>query len=332
MFYKIIILLILVGCDKKISESKGDYNEVIIVSSLEDRNFVEPILNNYMFDDIIYTPEPEYIYKNTWIKPEGFNYYKDYSNIIIISLSDPPDKTIDSLFYYLHNNKTIDTYPITLNDIYAKPQNITLIKSLNQTKLKNDLNESVDQIKYNINKNIDTLFKRRQDLKKITLNRFIDSLTINTFNLNVNVDSDFKVIKYDEKDNFLWIGKGAITYDNNATYQWISFKKTNLINVEGNIELYEVFRENIKDLDSNIELINDYTQFEFIDKDNSSYYYQKMLYNHNLKMTGGPIIGFLLNDYEKKSSLIIYGLINAPGKSKLRLIKELESIIKNSIF
>ena len=141
-----------------------------------------------------------------------------------------------------------------------------------------------------------------------------------------------KVIEYDEKDNFLWIGKGAITYDNNASYQWISFKKTNLINVEGNIELYEIFRENIKDLDSNIELINDYTQIEFIDKDNSSFYYQKMLYNHNQKMTGGPIIGFLLNDYEKNSSLIIYGLINAPGKSKLGLIKELESIIKNSIF
>ena len=332
MFYKIIILLMLVGCNKQMSESKGDYNEVIIVSSMEDRNLIEPILNDYMFDDIMYTPEPEYIYKNTWIKPEGFNYYKDYSNIIIISLSDPPDKTIDSLFYYLHNNETIDAYPVTLNDIYANPQNITLIKSLNQIKLKNDLNNSVDEIKYNINKNIDTLFKRRLDLKKITPNQLIDSLILNTFHLSVNLDNNFKVIEYDEKDNFLWIGKGAIRYDNNASYQWISFKKTNLINVEGNIELYEIFRENIKDLDSNIELINDYTQIEFMDKDNSSYYYQKMLYNHNQKMTGGPIIGFLLNDYEKNSSLIIYGLINAPGKSKLRLIKELESIIKNSIF
>ena len=68
----------------------------------------------------------------------------------------------------MHNNETIDTYPVTLNDIYANPQNITLIKSLNQIKLKNDLNNSVDEIKYNINKNIDTLFKRRLDLKNNT--------------------------------------------------------------------------------------------------------------------------------------------------------------------
>ena len=35
----ILIFLFLLGCKSSLSESKGDFNEVIIVSSIEDRDY-----------------------------------------------------------------------------------------------------------------------------------------------------------------------------------------------------------------------------------------------------------------------------------------------------
>ena len=56
------------------------------------------------------------------------------------------------------------------------------------------------------------------------------------------------------------------------------------------------------------------------------------VYNHKLYKTGGPLIVYLIQDKIKNKSVIFYGLVNAPGKSKIKYIKELETIIINSIF
>ena len=326
----ILIFLFLLGCKSSLSESKGDFNEVIIVSSIEDREIIEPILDEYMFDDFLYTPEPERVYKKTWINPEGFDYYKEFSNIIIISLNDPPDKTIDSLFYYMDNN--VISYPSTVNDLYSKPQNITLIKSTDKNNLSADLDKTIDEIKRNINTNIDTLYNKRYLSKNITNNDYIDSIARCVSNHTFKFDSNYKVIKYNQKNNFLWIGKGSIMYDNSASYQWVIIKETELKEINGNLELYNFFNEHIKEIDMHINLINDYNQFDITKTDSLILFHQKMLYNHSLYRAGGPISAFLLQNHSSNKSLLIYGLVNAPGKSKLKLIKELESIIKNSIF
>ena len=332
MHNQIIILFFLffVSCNNDLTKSKGDFNEVIIVSSIEDKEIIEPILNDYLFDDFLYTPEPERIYKPTWINPSGFDYYKEFGNILIISLNDPPDKTIDSLFYYMDNN--VNKYPSTINNLYSKPQKITFIKSINKKNLKDDLNKTADIIKENINSNIDTLFNKRFYSDTFENNHYIDSIAKNVSKLPLMFDSDFKIINYDKANNYLWIGKGAITYDNNASYQWVVIKETPLKDIKGNVELYKIFNDNIKEVDSNINLINDYNQLDISQTDTLILFHQKMLYNHNLYKTGGPVNAFLLQNYNSNSSLIIYTLVNAPGKSKLKLIKELESIIKNSIF
>ena len=55
-------------------------------------------------------------------------------------------------------------------------------------------------------------------------------------------------------------------------------------------------------------------------------------YNHNLYKTGGPLVVYLIEDLINNKNIIYYGLINAPGQKKLMYIKELETIIINSIF
>ena len=49
----IIPVLILIGCNKSFPESKGEFNEIIIVSSLEDKQLLEPLIDDYIFDYVL---------------------------------------------------------------------------------------------------------------------------------------------------------------------------------------------------------------------------------------------------------------------------------------
>ena len=51
--YKELIFIVctftFIGCNKSFPESKGDFNEIIIVSSLEDKQLLEPLIDDYIF-------------------------------------------------------------------------------------------------------------------------------------------------------------------------------------------------------------------------------------------------------------------------------------------
>ena len=127
----ILYLLIFISCNKSFPDSKGEFNEIIIVSSLEDKQLLEPLINDYIFDYTIHTPEPEFMYVKNWITPEGFKYYREHSNIIIASISDPIDKSVDQLINDFKLTHNIQKFPVTISDVFSYPQMITLINESN---------------------------------------------------------------------------------------------------------------------------------------------------------------------------------------------------------
>ena len=331
----IAFIFIFISCEKSVSESKGEFNEIIIVSSLEDKQFLEPIINDYIFDYIIHTPEPEFLYTKNWITPDGFKYYKEHSNIIIISINEPIDKSIDNLMKDFQSNHNIQTFPVRINNVFSSPQIITLINESNDKTLQNNLDSTINFIKSTIDSHIDSLYLFRY-IKSLQNN--LDTLKIfdianSMFDINLYLNQDFKIIDtINSKNNLLWIGKGNISYDNNASYQWLLFKNINFVDIDGNIEFINILKDNLELIDQDIELLSHFNKYSKMIYGDKTVYKLNALYNHNLYKTGGPLIAYLIQDHIQKQSLLVYGLINAPGNSKINLIKELETIIINSIF
>jgi len=333
MCKKIIFLLILIlfSCQSKEKAPKGNFNDLVILSSVEDRLMLEKIIDNNIFLDTIFTPEPESIFNKIWIKPDQFKYYKEYSNLFLISISDPPDQTIDILINQITQNNNIKSFPVILNDIYTSDQLITIIKESNQNLFEKKIDSSLYDINLIIKNHVNNLYYKRY--KNFPNDTLISNLAFKLFGHSFYFREDFKLLKYNKASNskYLWVGRGDL-YAQNSSYQWLVIKDLNESFPQDYIELLKIIQNNIKAIIPEIEIINEYSQFSIEENINYTIYKINTLYNHNTYKTGGPLVSFVLKDKKNKEHKIIFGLVNAPGQNKLNAIKELESIVINSIF
>ena len=72
-------IMLITSCDSVKPSAQGADNELVVVSSLEDRDAVKNILST-IFNDTLFTPQPEAYYKTIWVNPENFNDVNDHVN------------------------------------------------------------------------------------------------------------------------------------------------------------------------------------------------------------------------------------------------------------
>ena len=302
----IFICILLVSCNN-LPDSKGDYNELSIISSIEDRQYVDLYISN-IFNDSIYTPILKNSYNINHINPGDFIENKLNKNIIIISLAYPPDSTIDLLsdkFMQKYDKPIFSAY-----DMYSKNQLLLHIKSHDYDNLIRSTNEHIDWIKSEINENItrNILFDYNKEKKSKDINILINE----KFEINLNIDDNYKIIN--ENDHFLWIGRGY-------PYRWIvvnKIKSNNVSNFENIKFLHEKYLTDVNiPKRYNSELAH------------GSYNIVRGLYEHTGSDTGGPFVTYVYEDIYKDYKLYISGFVNNPGKDKIILLKQLESLFQN---
>ena len=302
----IFIYILLVSCNN-LPDSTGDYNELSIISSIEDRQYVDLYISN-IFNDSIYTPILKNSYNINHINPGDFIENKLNKNIIIISLAYPPDSTIDLL-----SNKFMQKYdkPIfSAYDMYSKNQLLLHIKSHDYDNLIRSTNEHIDWIKSEINENItrNILFDYNKEKKSKDINILINK----RFEINLNIDDNYKIIN--EDNDFLWIGRGY-------PYRWIvvnKIKSNNVSNFENIKFLHEKYLTDV--------IITKRYNSESV---HGSYNIVRGLYEHTGSDTGGPFVTYVYEDIYKDYKLYVSGFVNNPGKDKIILLKQLESLFQN---
>ena len=156
---------------------------------------------------------------------------------------------------------------------------------------------------------------------------------MNNFNINMQLRDDFKLINSTISDTlkYIWLGRGDL-FSENSLYQWLLVSSFNHDFKYDNYSLGALIENKINIINPHIEIINDFNRFTFYENDIYNAFIVNSLYNHKIYLTGGPIIVYVVENKVLEKNLIIFGLVNAPGQSKLKSIKELESIILNSIF
>ena len=308
-----LFCLFLFSC-KNLRDPKGDYNEVLLISSYKDKE----IASNYIqkiFSESVYTPSEEFLYHTKWIKPDNFEKYLKYRNLIFISISEPKDSTIDVLVDNFKSSYNEDIF--ILNDIYAKNQTLVFLSFKDSLDMLNTLpiHEKwiLDNIDDNISKGMNSyMYRNGQNLeleKKINL----------YYNFNSKIQQDYMIIKdHFSDDGFVWIGRGY-------PYRWITIEKKKYLD---ELMLWYDFKESVSENMPNVKIVDYYKNILYESDDIIKI---QGLYEEEFSDSGGPFISYVKFDRKLKEVLVLTGFVNNPGKDKNRLLKELEIQIKNII-
>ncbi|MAN35834.1 MAG: hypothetical protein CMF89_05545 [Candidatus Marinimicrobia bacterium] len=302
-----LIFILLISACNKLPDSTGKYNEITVVSSFEDRDYAKLFIGG-IFNDSIYTPILQNSYIINYINPKNFTNNKLNKNLIIFSLDFPQDSTIDLL-----SNKFIEKYEnniMSFNNMFSNNQLVLHLRSFDYDNLVRENSINLDWIKAQFDTNIseNILYDYNKEEKSEEINQKIKD----KFSINIKIDDSYKVIK--EDDSFLWIGRGF-------PYRWIVINKLKSSN-KNDIELLKIIFE--KKLTS-VKIPNLYLK----EKKYQSFKKVRGIYDHLDSDTGGPFVSYIYEDKYKNYKLCISGFVNNPGKDKILLLKQLESIIEN---
>ena len=125
------------SCSFDKPRAQGADNEIIIVCSNENKEEGLYILSN-IFNDTLYTPQPELSFNQVWVTPNKFNEIKKNVNVVIISIGNDIDNPGTGLVKkllsedqfnsgFFGNNNLIFT-----RDVFARDQNMLIINGPNK--------------------------------------------------------------------------------------------------------------------------------------------------------------------------------------------------------
>ena len=309
----LIFLILFVSCGR-LPDSKGEFNEIIVISSKEDRSIYENDINN-LFGEYINTPSEENLYILKWVDEDKFQYYLSYKNILLVNLNEPADSTIDNLIYKFKNqyNKSL----FVLDDVYAKNQNLFIFSSDNYSQFQDNIIDNGSWILDNIDDKINsTLYDY---IYRNGNNEEIEAILDGHFGIRSFIQKDFLVVKDKlSKDDFIWLGRGY-------PYRWLCFNKVENIT---ELDSWKFFKLSVSEHMPNV-IIKDY--YKKVSYESDDIIKIEGLYEEMESDTGGPFVVYVKFNSLDRTALFISGFVNNPGKPKIRLLKELEIQILNNL-
>ena len=104
--------------------------KVVILTSNQDKNFIFSEISK-LFSGYVNTPIEEPFYDIKWADTKDFKKYLNYKNVLLISLLEPIDSTIDLINSKF--SKESDYNIFSVNDYYSKYQSLIFINADDST-------------------------------------------------------------------------------------------------------------------------------------------------------------------------------------------------------
>ncbi len=319
-----LICYFIIGCDSK-KRSLGMDDEIRVVCSELD----EPLLRVYLskiFNDTLYAPQPEPLFKIIFSRPEHYKDLKRYGQIIVAAVnrnnSNSGYRLLQNLLPDEQLNNSLDDNPMLLTrDLYAKDQVYVILNASNE-----------EHLFSNIDKNKQLLRMHYDEQFKIRGNKFIfddnqkeiEKKLSQSYKWSIKVPWGWEVLRNDKRTNFFWMGS-------ENPYKWISVKWDDGNYIEDQLFVgKQVWNHPI----------NNYKSIRFNDY---AFKLDRIYFNEfegwqcsgvwessdSLEAKGGPFYSYIFYDDKTDRTFHINTLVHNPGKSKSLYIRQMRLIAKS---
>ena len=326
-FTQILLLSIfIVSCESVKPRAQGADNELVVVSSLEDRPAIKNILTT-IFSDTLFTPQPEAYYKTVWVSPENFNDVNDRVNVIVAAVGSHPRnmgvkliKQVLSPSQY-KSSMDEDNQLIFAKDVFARDQNYLIINGPSQNKI---IETAKDKGPW-LNKQFEDLFFKRQSIHLFegsSRQKELENRLLDDYGWTFKIPWGYTIIKEDNNEQFFWMGR-------DIPYRWLAVKWEEGLAFSDSISVSKYVQKIPSDYFKSIQHSNYMFKVEPDRFKDWGAWKITGLWESIEEAQGGPFISYLFYDEPTNRTYFIYMMIFHPGNDKYLLLRQVD-IIANS--
>ena len=306
----IITIIFWEGCDLVKPRAQGADNELVVVASFENRNAIQKVLTT-IFNDTLYTPQPEPYYRTVWTDPENFNDVKNHVNVIVAAFGDDKRnmgvKLVKNLLSSAQYKSTMDgeNQLIFAKDVFARNQNYLIMNGLTIDKL---LERAEDQGPW-LKKKYDDLFFKRQSVHlfgKSSRQKKLEKELEEKYAWTMKIPWGFTVIANSAEQQFFWMGR-------DIPYRWLAVQWDHVKSLIP--EYFEIVR-----------YVDYLFKIEPVEFNNWGAWKITGLWESIEEAQGGPFISYLFYDEATDRTFFIHLMIFHPGKDKYLLLRQVDIV------
>ncbi|MFQ6606634.1 MAG: DUF4837 family protein [Fidelibacterota bacterium] len=317
----LFVLLVLSGCGIN-PQTKGADDALTVFCSLEERPQVEWILNQ-LFNDTLFTPEPEPYYKVHFNEPEDFLRFKMFANLVVVSIGSDPTNPATNLAKRLlapavYEESLTGTEHLFLTlEPYARNQ-VLLVISGNTAE---EIVASIPHRREDIKKLMEEQFlqRQRESLFPRRSQKKLEQKLFKKYQWSLRIPPDFVVVKEDAERGLYWLGR-------EDPYRWLVVHWEPGDVVADSLQAVEYARTFPLKMLTDTRY-NDY-QFKVEPTEFNDWYGWRFtgLWESITEAKGGPFIAYLFYDGLTDRTYYFHLMIFHPGKKKYLLLRQLDII------
>ena len=319
----IITIIFWEGCDLVKPRAQGADNELVVVASFENRNAIQKVLTT-IFNDTLYTPQPEPYYRTVWTDPENFNDVKNHVNVIVAAFGDDKRnmgvKLVKNLLSSAQYKSTMDgeNQLIFAKDVFARNQNYLIMNGLTIDKL---LERAEDQGPW-LKKKYDDLFFKRQSVHlfgKSSRQKKLEKELEEKYAWTMKIPWGFTVIANSAEQQFFWMGR-------DIPYRWLAVQWEDGLSYTDSASVDDHVKRLIPEYFEIVRYVDYLFKIEPVEFNNWGAWKITGLWESIEEAQGGPFISYLFYDEATNRTFFIHLMIFHPGKDKYLLLRQVDIV------
>ncbi len=328
-----VLILILSACSSK-RPAIGREDQIVVVADSAEYAQVESSLQQ-AFGKVIYTPQPEHLFKLKRVNISKFNDAKKMKNVIILAplnSGSNVSKYLNTVLDSTSKNMVLkdSVYVINRHDLWARDQLVMILTAPTIEKLRSDIFMHADDLLYffrdESNKRLSkALYNSRLEKVKI------EAGFLKKFNWIIYVPADYQLSMEKDEDNFVWLRRGVNTDMERWIFiHWIdnaspTFLDPDSIANERNKITKKYYRTT--DDTTYVELYDAYKMSSEVNFNGRFAIMTQGLWRFSDQSGGGPYIDYAFYDEDTGRIYMLDASIFAPKYQKKDLIQQVDVLL-----
>ena len=319
----LISIFVFYGCEIGKPRADGADNELVLVTAFENREDIQVVIST-IFNDTLYSPQPEPFYKIVWVDPENFNDIKFHVNVIVAALGkDPKNKGVRLVKKLLtadqyRSTMESDNHLIFSKNVFSRDQNYLIINGSNQEKL---IEKVKDQGLW-LKKQYDDLLFKRQSVHLFegsSRQKELEESLLEKYNWTLKIPWGYTIIRDNAEEQFFWMGR-------DMPYRWIAVQWKDGLAYSDSASVSSYIKTLPTKHFEHIQYSDYLLKIEPVTFNKWGAWKITGLWESIKEAQGGPFISYLFSDETTDRSFFIHSMIFHPGQDKFLLLKQVDIV------